>query len=138
MGHRLSPSCYTSGKITSNLRSRIHDAREAALGPQNTRTAHKPTKKLDGSYEGGTPFERDDHAMNVANSQRCYTLAQSYQVQRNTVGPAAAVKIGMGQEPSAHLRLREQIIQVRGVPCNIAIILTCTILGSSTTSNRFA
>ncbi|KAI0744320.1 hypothetical protein C8Q80DRAFT_1272880 [Daedaleopsis nitida] len=99
------------GKITRELHAGVHNTREAALGDRKMRTATKPHKRLDGTYEGGTPFESHDHLEPVANSQRCYTLAQSYQVQRNTVGPTAAVKIAMGQEPSAHLRLREQIIQ---------------------------
>ena len=97
--------------ITADFRAQIAAARDAALGDRKDRTASKPVK-LDGGYKGGAAFERDDLAIHVRNAPRCYTLAQSYQVQRNVVGPAAGAKINMGASPSPHLQLRQDIIKV--------------------------
>ena len=110
------PICGFSGVIAKKLRDDFKEAQRLGLGERNDRSPQKPTKLEDGTYEGGTAFERHDLALNVRNAPRCYTLAQSYQVQRNIVGPAAATKIAMGEEPSDHLRLRQKIIQVRLQP----------------------
>lgn len=104
--------CLGSGIITSDFRQQMKQARDRALGPREERSAAKPTK-IDGEYDGGAAFERDDSALNVRNAPRCYTLAQSYQVQRNIVGPAAGAKISMGEPPSDHLLLRKEILEVR-------------------------
>ena len=98
--------------MTNALVAAISKAQKLALGLRKDRTPSKPTKTEDGTYTGGTHFERDDHALNVHNAPRCYTLAQSYQVQRNLVGPAAGAKIAMGENPTEHLLLRQQIIEV--------------------------
>ena len=99
------------GVITADFRAQIAAARDAALGKREDRTANKAVK-VDGVYQGGAAFERDDLAINVRNAPQCYTLAQSYQVQRNIVGPAAGAKISMGDSPSPHLQLRQDIIKV--------------------------
>ncbi|KAI0709813.1 hypothetical protein C8Q76DRAFT_798600 [Earliella scabrosa] len=85
-------------------------ARDKALGPRHLRSSSKPSK-TDGVYSGGTAYERSDSAANVVNAPRCYTLAQSYQVQKNVVGPTASAKIGMGEAPNAHLLLRQEIVK---------------------------
>ena len=90
----------------------MEDVRQWGLGAREERSASKPTKTPDGTYTGGTQYERDDLAVHVGNAPRCYTLVQSYQVQRNLAGPTASAKISMDQEPSAHLKLRESIVKV--------------------------
>ena len=95
------------------------EARQLGLGPRAKRTPFKPSKS-NGVYKGGAKFERDDLAIHVGNAPRCYTLVQSYQVQRNIVGPAAGTKIKMGQEPSEHLLMREKIVKVR------VLLMYCT------------
>ncbi|KAI0730681.1 hypothetical protein C8Q76DRAFT_690725 [Earliella scabrosa] len=102
----------SDGIFTPELRSLMEDARREGLGPREDRTPDKPVKKPDGSYEGGAKYERDDHALHVSNAPRCYTLAQSYQVQRNLAGPTASAKVSMGQSASPHLLSREKIIKV--------------------------
>ena len=92
----------------------MEEGRSEALGPRGKRTPFKPTKS-NGVYKGGAKFERDDLAVHVGNAPRCYTLVQSYQVQRNIVGPAAGTKIRMGQQPTPHLLSRERIVKVRAV-----------------------
>ena len=96
-------------------------AQQAVLGLRADRSASKPTK-VDDVYTGGTEFERHEQALNVRNAPRCYTLAQSYQVPRNLVGPTAGAKVNMGEEPSAHLKLREQVIKVRVTEALLSIL----------------
>ncbi|KAI0705690.1 hypothetical protein C8Q76DRAFT_801423 [Earliella scabrosa] len=109
-----------NGIITADFRKQMKQARDNALGPREERSATKPTK-VDGEYDGGAAFERDDSALNVRNAPRCYTLAQSYQVQRNIVGPAAGAKISMGDPPSDHLLLRKEILEA-AAPLAIAAL----------------
>ena len=90
----------------------MEEAQLHGLGVREDRTPSKAAK-VNGRYEGGVQYEHDDLALHVGNAPRCYTLAQSYQVQRNIVGPAATTKVPMGQSASAHLLLREKIIKVR-------------------------
>ena len=99
--------------ITPDLREQMEEARMEGLGFRCDRSPHKPTKKDDGSYSGGTKFERDDLAAHVSNAPRCYTLVQSYQVQRNLAGPTASAKVTMDRKPSPHLLSREKIVKVR-------------------------
>ena len=66
--------------------------------------------KWDGSkYTGGIAFERSRYAVSVEENSRTYTLAQSYQVQRNITGPCVGSKV-QGQ-PSSHQLLRHQTIK---------------------------
>ena len=104
-----------SDVMTPTMKDAMQEARELGLGPRNKRTPFKPSKS-NGSYKGGAKFERDDLAIHVGNAPRCYTLVQSYQVQRNIVGPAAGTKISMGQDPTDHLLMREKIVKVRCPP----------------------
>ncbi len=86
-------------------------ARDAVLGPRELRTREKPIL-VDGVYKDGTHWERHKQAIHVSTSERCYTLVNSYQSPRNLIGPAVGAKIGMDEEPTWHLRLREQVIKV--------------------------
>ncbi|KAI0716827.1 hypothetical protein C8Q76DRAFT_616910, partial [Earliella scabrosa] len=91
--------------ITKPLREGIDAAQRAGLGERQDRSPCKPTKKPDGSYEGGTAFERHDLAAHVRNAPRCYTLAQSYQVQRNI----AAAPIAIASLEAAPKRVSEAL-----------------------------
>ena len=102
--------------LTPEQLASMRQARAEALGFRVDHSPHKPVK-TDGVYEGGAKFERDDHALNVGNAPRCYTLAQSYQVQRNLAGPTASVKISMNEKPSEHLYSPGRRLSRCGCPC---------------------
>ena len=99
----------TSGVITPSLRAGMDDAQAAGLGARSDRSASKPFNAC-GRYEGGAQYERSDQAVHVGNAPRCYTLGQSYQIQRNVVGPTASAKVQMGDRPTPHMDLRQRML----------------------------
>ncbi|KAI1796532.1 hypothetical protein LXA43DRAFT_1057813 [Ganoderma leucocontextum] len=72
------------------------DARDQILGPRAERTSHKAVK-IDGKYVGGVKYECSDSALNVANSDRCFTAAVSYQA----AAPAAIAALETGTRAAA-------------------------------------
>ena len=68
-------------------------ARDGALGDPGDRDSQKARLDEDGAWVGGIRFERIRLAVNVEGADRCYTLGQSYQVQRNLSGPSVGAKI---------------------------------------------
>ncbi|KAI0706661.1 hypothetical protein C8Q76DRAFT_801057 [Earliella scabrosa] len=80
--------------------------------------------KWDGSkYTGGIAFERSRYAVSVEENSRTYTLAQSYQVQRNITGPCAAAPVGIRalefgpRHISEALRLQADLVSLPRVGC---------------------
>lgn len=102
---------HHSGVFSEELIARMKEARDLGLGPREERTPFK-AKKQNRVWQGGVKHERSKRAMNVRNAPRCYSLVQSYQVQKNMTTPAASTKITMGEEPCEHMLDREKIIQV--------------------------
>lgn len=86
-------------------------ARDLGLGPRDERTPLK-AKRQNKVWSGGAKYERSKRAKNVRNAPRCYSLAQSYQVQKNMTTPAASTKIAMDEAPCEHMLDREKIIEV--------------------------
>jgi hypothetical protein len=70
---------------------RLRKLTECILGPVNLRSPERPTRGLDGTYQGGTALERTDHANGVKGS-RCYTTAYSYQNAPNITSTTADSK----------------------------------------------
>ena len=71
-------------------------------------------RKVDNKYEGGIAWERSDRAVNIGNSERCYTLAQSYQIQRNLAGPTTGTRDVDSDE--WHAAMRAEVIKVCFLP----------------------
>ncbi|RPD52058.1 hypothetical protein L227DRAFT_618139 [Lentinus tigrinus ALCF2SS1-6] len=90
-------------------------------GPRAKRTPQKARQDENGLWEGGVPWEHSNHAVNVSTSERCYTVAQSYQMPRNLAGPAVGAKIQMGEKPTAHLLLRQEIVEA-AAPLAVAAV----------------
>lgn len=70
---------------------RLRSLTERILGPVDLRSPERPTKNLDGTYQGGTALERTDHANGVKGA-RCYTTAYSYQNPTNITSVTADSK----------------------------------------------
>ena len=100
-----------SGVITPELRLAMENARDSVLGKPEVRTPDKAVCNDDGEYVGGVAWERSKQAKNISNSERAYTLGNSYQVQRNLAGPTVGAKV-KGGEPSEHNELRLEAVQV--------------------------
>ena len=64
---------------------------EQILGPRRFRTSKKPETGPDGTYKGGTAFERSYRAKEVKDT-RCYTNAYSYQDQTSIASTAVGSK----------------------------------------------
>lgn len=90
------------GKSLETLQSHI-------MGPEELIDADK-ARKVDGVWEGGLLWERSDYAVNIAASERCYTAAQSYQIQRNLTSPAVGAKVY--GDPTDHHKLRRELVEV--------------------------
>lgn len=88
------------------------EARDAVLGDAEERTPDKPQGTSgDFTGSGGTGWERHKQAVCIGNSDRAYALAQSFQIQKNLMGPTVGAKVKDGN-PSEHNELRLQTIQV--------------------------
>jgi hypothetical protein len=84
-------------------------ARERALGPEADITLKKAEPSPNG-YTGGLLFERSDRAINVGGCPRAYTLAVSYEAQRNMHAPAPGNKAtDVDQE---NLEIRQDLLYV--------------------------
>ena len=87
----------------------LEEARDLLIGDEEDISPDKAT--WNGTqYVGGIAWERSRFAASLEDTSRTYTLAQSYQVQRNTTGPCIGAKV-IGQ-PSPHQQLRHTIIKV--------------------------
>lgn len=91
------------------------------LGPIDLRSSDKPVTTKDGTYKGGTAFERSYRAKEVKGA-RCYTTAYSFQeaprIASTTVG---SKRTGSDRE---NLNLRTNVNLVRRFPsvvsCDLA------------------
>ena len=84
------------------------NAFERAMGAREDRDPNRP--HLDnGEHVGGTRWERDIHAVPIGET-RCFTLAQSYQVQRNVTGPTSSSRV-FG-DATEHHEIRNELINV--------------------------
>lgn len=79
-------------------------------------TLDKPVRQPDGSYVGGTAFERSDRAVPVPGTSRAFTLGPSYERVPNTSAPHASGKIYRG-EWDEHLELQRDIVAVSIADC---------------------
>lgn len=68
-------------------------ARDAALGEAELRSKQKPVLSDDGTYHGGTAYERSDRAIPVKPGTRAYTNANTYQRAATIAGPVASGKM---------------------------------------------
>jgi hypothetical protein len=80
------------------------------IGDHELATPEKPVKQSDGSYLGGTAFERDDQAEGVKGS-RCFYLGPSHQHSTSIVSPNAGGKV-CGEQMNANQQLRHDILKV--------------------------
>ncbi len=78
--------------IGTDLKDLMEKTRLALLGKREDRD-RKKSRKVNGVWTGGTAAERDDQAVNIDKSERCYTWGQSFQVLRKLVGPSAGSKV---------------------------------------------
>jgi hypothetical protein len=91
-------------------KEKLEKLAEKVLGPEHLRTAERPLLRGDGTYHGGTAFERSDRAIGVKGA-RCYTNAFSYQDATNVASPTRGSKsIGTMDE---NLLLRRAVNLVR-------------------------
>lgn len=86
-------------------------ARDAALGKPEDRDLQKARLDDNGVWGGGVRFEHSRLAVNVEGADRCYTLGQSYQVQRKLTGPSAGAKVD--GDILNHHKIRQTVLQVR-------------------------
>ena len=89
----------------------LTDVRDRILGNREDRSPDK-AQFVDGQWTGGIAWERSEFAQCIGHSERCYTLAQSYQHQRNLVSPTAGAKVVDPSKPTAHHDMRSDAIQV--------------------------
>ncbi|KAI0681802.1 hypothetical protein C8T65DRAFT_751241 [Cerioporus squamosus] len=94
--------------LPDGMEKSLEDHQQDILGPDELMDAEK-ARKVDGVWCGGILWERSDYAVNIAASERCYTNAQSYQIQRNLTPPAVGEKVY--SDPTEHHELRKKIIQ---------------------------
>ncbi|RPD67612.1 hypothetical protein L226DRAFT_474651 [Lentinus tigrinus ALCF2SS1-7] len=73
-------------------------------GPRAKRTPQKARQDENGLWEGGVPWEHSNHAVNVSTSERCYTVAQSYQMPPAPLA-VAAVEAG---DPALAFAMKRQ------------------------------
>ncbi|TFK78641.1 hypothetical protein K466DRAFT_606793 [Polyporus arcularius HHB13444] len=97
-----------SESLPDGLETSIEKLQTDILGPDELIDEDK-ARKVDGVWKGGIHWERSDHAINIAASERCYTVAQSYQIQRNLTSPAVGAKVY--GDPTDHHTLRRKIIE---------------------------
>ncbi|RPD54153.1 hypothetical protein L227DRAFT_512088, partial [Lentinus tigrinus ALCF2SS1-6] len=96
-------------EIIEPFRKEMDTVRDKALGPPSERGVHKASLDEHGVWGEGIAFERSLLAANVTGAQRCYTLGQSYQVQRKLTGPSVGAKID--DEILNHHSLRQSILK---------------------------
>ena len=94
----------------SDIRA-LTDIRGRILGDRKDRSPDK-AQFVDGQWSGGIAWERSEFAQCIGQSEHCYTLAQSYQHQRNLVSPTAGAKVVDPSKPTAHHDMRSDAIQV--------------------------
>ena len=105
----------------------MRDARDALIGDEAECDPFKP-RIVNGVLTGGIRFERDRHAVNLSNGERCYTLAQSHQNAKNLTGPTAGAKAVLVRpdirndipecvEKTEHHEIRERLIKVSHALC---------------------
>lgn len=95
--------------FTSDMKTKIDDARDEALGRHNERTAERPIYR-DGTFTSRTAFERNNRAHGI-HGTRCYTLVNSFEKQPLLAAPSATSK----QSDSmwdASLLMRQNIVNV--------------------------
>ena len=114
----------------------MRDARDALIGDEAECDPFKP-RIVNGVLTGGIRFERDRHAVNLSNGERCYTLAQSHQNVKNLTGPTAGAKAVLVRpdirndipecvEKTEHHEIRERLIKVscsRSRPHHLCLIV---------------
>ncbi|KAI0686694.1 hypothetical protein C8T65DRAFT_701054 [Cerioporus squamosus] len=96
-------------EVIEPFRNEMDAARDTALGADEDRDLRKARLDEDGIWRGGIAFERSALAVNVDGAERCYTLGQSYQVQRKLTGPSAGAKVE-GEVLNHHV-MRQEIMQ---------------------------
>lgn len=79
------------GIIDLGDQQKLADLTEKILGPARFRTAGAPTVCDNGTYKGGTAFERSPRADGVKGA-RCYTNAYSYQNAPKIASPTRGSK----------------------------------------------
>lgn len=102
--------------LPEGMAKSLQDLQEDILGSEELMDAEK-ARKVDGVWCGGIHWERSDYAVNIATSERCYTVAQSYQIQRNLTSPAVGAKVY--GDRTTHHDLRKKVIQVCRCVCTL-------------------
>ena len=89
----LSTLIALSNLIPQPIKDNLLAAANAAMGPSEDITLHPPVRASDGTWSGGLAIERGDSCKPVKPGTRCYTLANSYQIQKGTWAPAQGSKV---------------------------------------------
>ncbi|KAI0740913.1 hypothetical protein C8Q76DRAFT_609309, partial [Earliella scabrosa] len=68
--------------LPKRLAQQMRAASKELIGPPAQCSSSK-AQKVRGTWKGGIRWERSDRAKNIHKAERCYTLVQSFQAQRN-------------------------------------------------------
>lgn len=99
--------------IGEGASARLDAVRDRALGDKSLRTRSKPTF-ANGSYSGGTQYERHSRAVGIVNGGRCYTNGNSAQTASSLVSVNANAKM-TDSEMDEHQELQRDINLVGAV-----------------------
>ena len=96
--------------FTPEMKTKIDEARDEALGCHNERTPQRPIYR-DRTFTGGTAFERNNRAHGI-HGTRCYPLVNSFERQPLLAAPSATSK-RIDTEWDDSLLMRRNIVRVR-------------------------
>ena len=97
---------------TREEKEALLSARDCCLGKKEDRTRQSPTKMPDGTFIGGTAFERNKRANPVKPDTRCYSIGNSFETPTKIMAPCADNKI-TGDMDADVLRMRTGLLKVR-------------------------
>ncbi|KAG6835212.1 hypothetical protein H0H93_003887 [Arthromyces matolae] len=96
----------SNGVLTTQMTEAAMKARDYCLGPADLRSP-SVHKRADGSYEGGTAFQRTDRITPLKHGS-CYTLSTSYERPTNKTAPCKDIK--MQGDLTEHQLMRQKLI----------------------------
>jgi hypothetical protein len=106
--HALSTKWFYRGIVDSKDQEALQAITEKVLGPPELRSPERP-KMMEGTYNGGTAFERSSRAYTV-KGLRCYTTALSYQDPSGVASVTAGSKRVGGEVDNLNLRREVNLV----------------------------
>jgi hypothetical protein len=87
-------------------------ARDLCLGKKEERSRDRATRMPDGTYVGGTAFERNKRANPVKANTRCFSVGNSFEAPTKIMAPCADNKI-TGNDDADAVKMRQTLLKVR-------------------------